>query len=854
MFGKDKPLEQQTQMVLLENDETLINRIGCKHKKITHFTDGSKKAKNLNGVLNITTKRVAVSVDGVIEDNAFAGYGIPLKNIRMVFPLKKDKIRVHYIGYNEKYNISVRYQMIYDLEQKESQNICQQITDAIINNTQNTASENKRLFLFSGEKIIKQVNCTTRKFEGIFYVTNLGLYLEDHSNGLAFEMPYSMYHKSGLHNNTVVIQYNEMHDDGSIKVHEFQVRPDSDSNGLALAIKKQYNSSNANSEHDFESLKSMFGNLSGEELRQILYKKPSHSTPKITPQTTWADYSFSNTDDNSYNLQKYIGYLADKKWGDTRPKVKWCYCSSWFAKDTLFGQRASALVGCHINGENRKRILDDPEKFYTEKGHMEWHQGADFHFRQYEMMLVKAALFADVSLDVIGGHTDEYLSMMEKFQKDFDYHREAEMSLVEWHNKMESFKEKIKNAKDKDDYIKITKSPEYVKCVEQHTEYKKIRSQYTDKKDSHYNSWDGKVEFDFNSTYWEKTYRDSTLKEFHTVLRKIYDEWKKNIPLQDFTDDVDFSWLQYCLENVPYTTKDMAFFTNAKDDIRASLARSDGVKKSLESFRVPDEIPPEDIFSSDCWHDKKKKMWFSRCELAEKAVSVATISNDDAARKWGYFALGFDESLVELKHGIPAISIPYDVFPNEKVPEEKRYILLSYVREDQITPQMEKDRFRTVRYIENTPYTFTFKQKGEWAENETNKKLAIAAYEKYKKTGINDQETSGPPDYVSVNVLEYLTVEPREGLRNDGFNNFSTPVELTLVEKRSEPKEYSFMNIDYPDSQLPLYERIRKHIFKTLTGQPVVTYKDDFENVKKEYDLLFGSSRQESQILPTVQV
>lgn len=544
MFGKDKPLEQQTQMVLLEDGETLINRIGCNHKRITHFSNGSRKVKGLKGILYITTKRIAVSVDGVIEDNAFSGYGISLKNIRMVFPLKKDKIRVHYIGYDPKYNIPVRYQMIYDLEQKESQNICQQITDAIINNTQNHSSENKQLFLFPGEKIVKQVSCTTRKFEGIFYVTNLGLYLEDYNNGLAFEMPYSMYYKSGLRNNTIVIQYNEMHDDVSIKVHEFKIRPDSDSKEISDIIKKQYNSSNANSEHDFESLKSMFDNLSGEELRQVLYKKPSHSTLKITPQTTWADYSFSNTDDNSYNLQKYIGYLADELWGDTRPKVKWCYCSSWFAKDTLFGQRASALIGCHINGENRKKILDDPEKFYTEKGHMEWHQGADFHFRQYEMLLVKAALFADVSLDVIGKHSEEYIFMMEKFQKDFDEHREAEMSLVKWHNKLEEFKKSIDTVKTKEQYMKITKSPEYLECVKQHTNYKKIRSQYTNKNDSEYDSWDGKVEFDFNSTYWNKTYRDGALKEFHTMLRKIYDEWKKDTPLQDFTDDADYSWLE----------------------------------------------------------------------------------------------------------------------------------------------------------------------------------------------------------------------------------------------------------------------------------------------------------------------
>jgi len=190
----------------------------------------------------------------------------------------------------------------------------------------------------------------------------------------------------------------------------------------------------------------------------------------------------------------------------------------------------------------------------------------------------------------------------------------------------------------------------------------------------------------------------------------------------------------------------------------------------------------------------------------------------------------------------------------EMFPEEKRYILLSYVREDQITVQMEKDRVRSVKYRENAPYAYSLSQYGMWAENEENRKLKTSHYEKYKKTGVNDHHTSYPPSYVDVNVLEYLTVEPREGLRNDGNHKFSTPTELILVEKRNELEEYSFMNMDYPDTPLPLHERVRKHFFKALTGQPVVTYKEDFEDIKKEYDLLFGSSRQESQILPTVQV
>lgn len=444
--------------------------------------------------------------------------------------------------------------------------------------------------------------------------------------------------------------------------------------------------------------------------------------------------------------------------------------------------------------------------------------------------------------------------MIEKYQKDFDIHREAEMSLAKCHFKLESFKESIKNAKTKEEYLKITKSSEYIECVAENTKFKKIRSEYVDKSIANDDHWNGQIEFDFNSYHWKKTYSDIAVKEFHTMLRKIYDSWKKDIPLQNFTDDTDFSWLQYCLDNVPYMTKEMAFSNGSKDRITSELARSDAVKKSLESFRVPEDISEENIFGSDCWYDKERKMYFSRCDSAEKASSVAVISRDDSARKFGFFAFGFDEKIVEIIHGIPAVSIPYDVFPNEKIPEEKRYVLLSYVKESQITPDMEKDRTRTVSYIENAPYTVTFNQMGvDWCKDEENKKTAISAYEKYARTGVDDKTTSYPPHHVYVYVLEYLTVEPREGLSNDGFNNISTPTELTLTEKRNTPTEYFFMGTDYPTELLPLYERIRKNTFKILIGVQVITLKEDFENVKKEYNSLFGS-QQDSQILPTVQV
>ena len=352
----------------------------------------------------------------------------------MVFPLKKDQIRIHYIGYHSKHNIPIRYQKIYKLEEKESNKVCKQIADAILQYTQNTASDNSRLFLFPEEKIIKSIRSTTRNFEGTFYITNLGLYLEDDDKGLAFEMPYTMYHSQDIHNKTIKIKYNEMHEDGSIKVHEFKIRPDDNSKQIFDCIETRYRSSNASAKHDFESLQQMFENLNGNELRQILFAKSLENQQPVGFNPSWGKLLLQ-TNIQSENLQKYIGRLADKKWGESRPKVKWCYCSIWFQKDTLFGKSGNDLAGFHINGNNRNKILENPEKFYTQFNDKEWNLHADYHFRMYEMMLVKAALFADVSLDVIGDHSSEYNDMIAQYQQDFDEHRDAEMNLAKWNDR-----------------------------------------------------------------------------------------------------------------------------------------------------------------------------------------------------------------------------------------------------------------------------------------------------------------------------------------------------------------------------------------------------------------------------------
>jgi len=853
MFGERKNTAEQTTMLLLEDGEQLVSRIGYNDKIPTNpvrQVNGSVSYTKKHGLLNLTTVRLALSVDGVICDEAFDGHGIPLKNIRMVFPLKKDQVRVHYIGYHPKYNIPIRYQKIYKLTNNDAVQVCSQISDAIIQHTKNTTSDNKRLFLFESEKINKQTEATARKLDGIFYVTNMGLYFEDRREGLGFEMPYTMYKSAELYTSTIDVKYNEMHNDGTIHVHEFQVRPDNNSKAIFDEIKTQYNSSTASNTHDFESLEKTFGEMDGAALRQIMYGK-NKDAPKVYPEMAWGTQTIGICDYPGYNLQKYIGALADKKWGDTtRPDVKWCFCSGHFKKDTLYGKSGWDLPKWHLNGVNRKEILENPEKFYTQYDEEGWHLHADFHFRMYEMMLIKAALFSDVSLDVIGEHSEEYLSMIESYQKDFDYHRESEMELFSWNKKLEEFQKQIDSGISKEQYVEITKSSDYIECLEQCEKYQKIRSEYTNKNNSG-SKWDGKVEFDFNSYHFDQKYRDITLKEFHSMLRKIYDEWKKNIPLQEFTDDTDYSWINYCLEHVPYTTKEMAFFGNAKDDMIAELARSDGVKKSLSSFRVPENIPKDDIFSSDCWFDKEKNTWFSRCDLPEKVKSVATISRDDSARKYGVYAWGFEESLIKMIHGIPAVSIPYDVFPGEKVPEESRYTLLSYVNEDQITAEMESDRTRTVSHVENAPYTHTFSQRG-LSDDESLKENVTKAFEKYKKTKIID-DTSYPPYYVHCNVLEYITVEPRIELSNDGCRNMSTPAEKKYDESRCS-LEYSYMEANYPDKLLPLFERVRKHMFGIITFCDTIIHKEDFDDVQKEYDLLFGVSQKEINVLPTVPV
>ena len=83
------------------------------------------------------------------------------------------------------------------------------------------------------------------------------------------------------------------------------------------------------------------------------------------------------------------------------------------------------------------------------------------------------------------------------------------------------------------------------------------------------------VDFNFNEFHWKKTYAKRAEIEFLTLSRRIYDEWKKNVELENFTDDSDPSWIKNIIAEYPYPERDAAVLPDMKTHIKNELERSE---------------------------------------------------------------------------------------------------------------------------------------------------------------------------------------------------------------------------------------------------------------------------------------
>ena len=870
-------------------------------------------------ILNMTDTRLVSSHKGKMKDDVYGDHmGIPLENIQMVTPIKKNAILVQFTMRYDKFKTDMRLKHQYNLKNNDAILIADEIQNKLEEMFSYPANEDGRLL--TKEKILHTTQALSEKGDGIFYVTSESIYFEFPKHGLSFMLPFTMYRECTVEKNTLLIKYDELHTDN--KKHEHQhkfrfkkIKP------VHELLTKTYAESAARRDERFEYLEEKFSVLSGKELKKILVEKRKEPAilrnySGLTARTTL------QCNDNALELEEYAFKLAERIFADTRPKTEWCYCSLSFPRDSVWGIRdADRLVGV---GRPDWCVDPDGTPSYDPK---EWYEkmpkvNADYHFIVMEARLVLCALFADVPLETIGTHTDSYMGMIQEFQEDFDKHRAAEMNYVEAHIKL---KEMDSSAETADAYKHLMKNPDHDKYVHQLEESKEIRESYYPKthrsppftsgetnEHTKFREQYSDVEFSFAEYHWKETYAKRTEIEFLTLSRRIYDAWKKNVELENFTDDSDPSWIRNIFAEYPYPERDAAVLPDLKKIIQNEFQRSEGIKKSLESFNI-DGIPTEDIINNDCWYDRKREMWFSKCEKAQLASGVATMQSDEARKTCGYVALGFKKEDVTFIHGFPAVKIPYDVFPIQhpnlpyRVPQRPRYVILTtvpssmkvqktniiqtqdvkpvsenlnqtptadatFVTKYPLTEEMQRDANYLVKFSENTPYAKTIKDCFG-----LDKETVIDSCENIKKMG---RFTGAKcfPSILFIPILEYETVDPELGIMNSGMMIDDPP--LVICNPKTSPDELvrngmirgvpasaesddsplcvavrmnaQRLDENYPTKLLPLYERLRRHLFSVTTLCGVLTKPSDDTDTIQEFNM--KQSIPQEEVLPHVDI
>ena len=852
-----------------------------------------------NKKLNLTVFRLVSSHMGKIKDEIFDEHmGIPLEYIQMITPVKKNVILVQFVmRYYGRHDTDIHMKHQYMLKNNDAVEIADKLKESLTRTFTYTANDHGRLL--TKEKIINTFPALADKGDGILYVTRESLYFELSKQGIQFQIPYLMYRQCVMNKNTLVIKYEETHTDGKNHEHEFKLQLEHIKSAYDL-ITKSHLESLARRDIQFEYLEGRFSHMSGKDLKKILVEKRKDA-PQVNNFSGFYRRIIFQCNKNALELEEYVYKLAQRMFGHTRPKTEWCYCSLSFPRESIWGVRdgnpglgagrPSWCVG--MDGSRRY----DPEEWYKTMPQI----NADYPFITLEARLVLCALLADVPLETIGTHTESYLQMVQEFQKDFDEHRQAEMDFVEAHIKI---KEMDTQAVDAESYKHLLKNPDHEKYVHQLEECKKTRERYYPKShrtppfmngstDPHSKFQELYNDVDFNFTYhhWKKTYATRMEVELLTLSRRIYDAWKKDIDLENFTDDSDPSWIHNILAEYPYPKRYATVLPDMKSAIEKEFQRSEGVKKSLESFSIPD-IPTDDITNNDCWFDRKLDMWFTMCEKAYLASKFAAMQPDESRTSCGYVALGFKKEQVTMIHGFPAVQIPYDVFPlngpNDPyhIPQRKRYVIItavpsssskilqktnftenpvpSVVSDDvkpivkyPITKEMLIDSNYTVRITENAPYSNTIK-----TYFKADKQLIIDQCDYLKKTGKFGGDYVNPVP-LFLPILEYETLEPELGIMNGGlmidnplytiYNPRPSPDELvrngmmrgvpTCAESDDSPLSIAVkinaerLGENYPSKLLPLYERLRRHLFSVTTLCGVLTKPTDYNDAVQEFSI-----------------
>ena len=258
-------------------------------------------------------------------------------------------------------------------------------------------------------------------------------------------------------------------------------------------------------------------------------------------------------------------------------------------------------------------------------------------FSRFDFDIIQSCKLAGFDIDVIKDISAEELQYRKEAQ-------EYEVQFKKLYIKAKMYKDELeileKTCQSADDFKKLHKSKEYTKLQEM---IKEIES--------------NPILADADERV--AVFGGKAMQASDRRVRKIYDEWCKNNPLQEFADEYDYKWISYLLQKLNTTQghKPLGFSKLSYDILQEELNVMDRNKTTLANFSAPDGIPQEHIWNN-CWYDESHKIYYTQDDNLDEGLQNKADSDPDHSQTMtGRRVWGFAEDQVEMFCGFPSVKV-----------------------------------------------------------------------------------------------------------------------------------------------------------------------------------------------------
>jgi hypothetical protein len=673
----------------------MLSRLADTVPIITLYTD--------NGLVHVVDTHIVPENNTKNKDQQSGD--IKLEDIICVFPYKKDVIRVQWRSKNDKMSLyhhdfmfvrdfKLDLKAMYQdkkIREKACAAICRKIIDQICSIHKRETNDGW-FVLQKHESVDRKFPARTKHGKGMAYVTNLGISSEHESKGMMFWMGFQQLVSWDVYKSKSVRLIHEYvfrwKNTGKTELLEtnfdFRIEDKTDPILICDAIRKCFSGSGVDAVRDREEILSImdtwqskdfldYGTFSWYTANRTMLDQMYQNAYMGQFKKTSNNLSKSESDDKfdiAKKYQKYcLWYVREKLLPDLEPVVaihkanQLANCKTY--PDIEF-QLMDLMFRCHALRIPIEKIFKVSESF------KETIQQGNENIHKWSKIIDSQKFHEEKAAQIYKRY--EGLGNPDECKKDKEY--------IFCKNQVEKYS------------LKEFAGESWIKYVQNAPRFNDYGQRLVDENDVGYNS-DYPECYTDNMTWIRLYHPESKDVIFGDMLREMYDIWKQDRPLTDYTSDYGLSWMDHHIAHFPYDTAKI-YYENSiakapitKSDLKGIKDKAVNNAKKLESFVAPAGILESDMLSADCFYHHEDKMWFTRNpEVIPLLSDVATVSANECESKYGFVGLGFSEEKVQMINDIPAVICTENVVASMKYAQKPVPILLKFITEDETTLEL----------------------------------------------------------------------------------------------------------------------------------------------------------------------